>query len=175
MNKKSTLILLSILHICILGICILTIYADKNRAAEAMIAHVSSDTKTMDSQTEPAAETNPATEPEPDAEIEPETEPETEPEPEPETETTPETDTETDAETVPSPVYSFHYIGTRSKLNIRSGPSTDDAIIGKVPCGGDGRVLELINNEWALIEYQDIIGYCNRKFLKLQEIDNQQE
>lgn len=187
MNKKSTLILLSILHICILGICILTIYTNKNRASEAMIAHVSSDTKTMDSQTEPAVETNPGqeiepgtetepgTEAEPGTEIEPETnaaaEPDTDAIPEPETETAP----ETNAETEPSPVYYFHYIGTRSKLNIRSAPSTDDTIIGKVPCGGDGSVLELTNDEWALIEYQGIIGYCSRKFLKLKEPDNNLE
>lgn len=174
MSKKSTLILLSILHICILGICILTIYANKNRASEAMIAHVSSDTRTMDSQTEPAAETNPGTETESGTEPEPETEPDAEAEPdieatpEPEPETTPEINEEAE----PTPIYSFHYIGTRSKLNIRSAPSTNDTIIGKVHCGGDGNVLELTNDEWALIEYQGIIGYCSRKFLKLKEIDN---
>lgn len=177
MRKKSTLILLSILHICILGICILTIYSNKNRASEAMIAHVSSDTKVADSQTEPPAETNPGTETETGTETEPEAETNAEAEPdtdaisEPETETVP----ETDGETEPSPVYSFHYIGTRSKLNIRSGPSTNDTIIGKVLCGGDGSVLELTNDEWALIEYQGIIGYCSRKFLRLKEPDNNPE
>lgn len=181
MRKKSTLILLSILHICILGICILTIYSNKNRASEAMIAHVSSDTKVTDSQTAPAVETPPGTETEPGAVAEPSAEPEPEPETEAEPDTDaisePETETapETDGETEPSPVYSFHYIGTRSKLNIRSGPSTNDTIIGKVLCGGDGNVLELTNDEWALIEYQGIIGYCSRKFLKLQNPDNNPE
>lgn len=174
MSKKSTLILLSILHICILGICILTIYANKNRTSEAMIARISSDTKIADSQTEPAVETNPVTETEPSAEVEPETKPDAEPEPEPEVipEPEPETSPETDPEPELSPVYSFHYIGQRANLNIRSAPSLDDTIIGKVPCGGDGSVLELTNDEWALIEYQGIIGYCNRNFLELKEIDD---
>ena len=177
MSKKSNLILLSILHICILGICVLTIYANKNRTSEAMIARVSSDTKVVDSQTEPAVETNPVVEPEPSTEVEPETEPAAEPEPDTESipEPEPEITPEPDAEPEPSPVYSFHYIGQRANLNIRSAPSLDDTIIGKVPCGGDGSVLELTNDEWALIEYQGIIGYCNRNFLELQEIENKQE
>lgn len=179
MSKKSTLILLSILHICILGICVLTIYANKNRTSEAMIARVSSDTKVMDAQTEPTAETTPVAEAEPSIDTEPSVEPEPEPaaEPEPDTETIPEPEItpEPDEEPELSPVYSFHYIGTRANLNIRSAPSTDDTIIGKVPCGGDGSVLELTNDEWALIEYQGIIGYCNRNFLELTEIDDKQD
>lgn len=175
MSKKSTLILLSILHICILGICVLTIYVNKNRTSEAMIARVSSDTKVMDSETEPAIETNPVVNTEPSAEVEPEPEPVTEPEPDAETIPEPEITPEPDAEPELSPVYSFHYIGTRANLNIRSAPSTNDTIIGKVPCGGDGSVLELTNDEWALIEYQGIVGYCNRNFLELTEIENKQE
>lgn len=180
MSKKSTLILLSILHICILGICVLTIYSNRSRTSEVMIAHVSSETKSMDSQTEPAAEMEPGagTEPvtesiqepetEPDTGAEAETEPGTEAIQEPETENSPETSTEAED----SPLYSFHYIGQRASLNIRSAPSTNDTIIGKVPRGGDGSVLELTNDEWVLIDYQGIVGYCSRGFLELREIDN---
>lgn len=181
MNKKSTLILLSILHICILGICVLTIYSNRNSASDVMIAHVSSDTKVIDSQTEPEAETTVALETEPETVTEPEPEPITEPEPEteavaelePETEAIAEPEPEpiTEPESEVSPLYSFHYVGTRSNLNIRSTPSTSGTIIGKVPVGGDGSVIELTNDAWALIDYQGIIGYCSRNCIKLQEID----
>ncbi|MDE6517619.1 MAG: SH3 domain-containing protein [Acetatifactor sp.] len=177
MNKKSTLILLSILHICILGICVLTIYSNKNSASDVMVAHVSSDTKVIDSQAEPEAEATAepetVTEPEPEPITEPEPEAEALAEPEAETESIaePETEAITEPESEVSPLYSFHYVGTHSNLNIRSTPSTSGTIIGKVPVGGDGSVIELTNDAWALIDYQGIIGYCSRNCIKLQEID----
>lgn len=173
MDRKSTKILLSILHICILGICILTIYSNKNSASDVMFAHVSSDTKVIDSQAEPEPETNaaPETETAPITETEtaPEPEPITEPEPAPIPEPEPETEPAATPEPEISPLYFFDYVGTRLNLNIRSAPSMSGAIIGKVPVGGGGNVIELTNDEWALIDYQGVTGYCSRNCIRLRE------
>lgn len=190
MNKKSTLILLSILHICILGICILTIY--NNKHSGITIAHVSSDTRTVVTQTEPETLTEPEsdTAPTPETEIETEMETETETETESETEseietkTEPETEIETKTEpeselpaqteiapeTKPAALYAFHFIGTHKNLNIRNAPSSKAKIIGKIPVGGCGKVLELTNEYWVLAEYNGIIGYCSRHWIELQKI-----
>ena len=164
MNQKSTLILLSILHICILGICILTIYPD--RTSGITVAHVSSDTKSIAPEPESEEESAPAwnTEPETEAEAEPETVTETI------TETAPETGTEPESEAAPS--YAFYYIGETSNLNVRSTPSMNGAIIGKIPVGGHGDVLTLTNDDWVLIDYNGMVGYCSRKWIELQETDH---
>lgn len=164
MNKKSTQILLSILHICILGICVLTIYSSKNRASEVMVAHVSSDTRVIDSRPEPEADTAAETKTETDANSE------TEPKTATDTNTTPEPSAEPETESTPS--YSFCYIGTNLNLNIRSAPSLNDAVIGKIPPGQGGSVIELTNDKWALIDYQGTIGYCSRDYIELQEMED---
>jgi len=168
MNKKSTLILLSILHICILGICILTIY--NNRHSGVTVAHVSSDTKTPVTQTVLHPIVEPETMSERTTEIEIETETITETEIETETETETEIITETIATSKAAALYSFHFIGTRKNLNIRNAPSTNAKIIGTVPIGGSGSVLELTNEYWVLVEYNGIIGYCSRNWIELQKI-----
>ncbi|MDE7323245.1 MAG: SH3 domain-containing protein [Lachnospiraceae bacterium] len=80
----------------------------------------------------------------------------------PQTETASEDET---AETVVS--YTFQYSGGKRNLNIRKGPSTNNEIIGKIPPNGSGSVLEFVNDEWALIEYRGMTGYCNRKWMVL--------
>ncbi len=164
MNKKSTLVLFTILHICVLGVCILTIYNSKHSGVT--VAHVSSETKTAVTLTEPetAAEPEASTEITSETEIETETEIEVETEIKTETETVPETKPDTTA------LYSFHFIGTHKNLNIRNAPSTKAKIIGKIPIGGNGKVLELTNEHWALIEYNGIIGYSSRHWIELQKI-----
>lgn len=164
MNKKSTLVLFTILHICVLGVCILTIYNSKHSGVT--VAHVSSETKTAVTPTEPetAAEPEASTEITSETEIETETEIEVETEIKTETETVPETKPDTTA------LYSFHFIGTHKNLNIRNAPSTKAKIIGKIPIGGNGKVLELTNEHWALIEYNGIIGYSSRHWIELQKI-----
>lgn len=165
MDKKSTRILLSILHTCILGICILTIYS--NRHSGVTVAHISSDTKMTVSLNEPQTmahtESAAGTSPETDAEVGTEIE----------TEITIETEAETAAEVYPQPgstiLCTFHFIGTHKNLNIRSAPSVKAKIIGKIPVGGGGSVLELTNNSWALIEYNGITGYCSRGWIELLE------
>lgn len=176
MDKKSTRILLSILHICILGVCILTIYSNKHSGVT--VAHVSFDTQTAvtpketvkDKETEadaakaeePAGEEK--TDTEPREEVEPETAPEAE---------TPAEEVE-EAEDVGTPEetvqYSFRFTGKRNKLNIRSAPSMDAEIVAKVPVGGGGSVLELTDEDWARIEYDGTVGYCSRSWIELQEI-----
>lgn len=182
MNKKSTLILISILHICILGICILTIY--NNKHSGITIAHVSSDTRTVVTQTEPETLTEPEsdTAPTPETEIETEMETESETEIETKTETEIEIETKTEPEselpaqteiapeTKPTALYAFHFIGTHKNLNIRNAPSSKAKIIGKIPVGGCGKVLELTNEYWVLAEYNGIIGYCSRHWIELQKI-----
>lgn len=172
MNKKSTLILLSILHICILGICILTIY--NNKHSNFTTAHVSSDTRTAIAQNDPdtmaGPETDIPTTEEAETESEIETESETETEIQIQTERTPEAETKTVAAPKISAQYSFHYIGRYKNLNIRNAPSINAKIIGKVPIGGCGIVLELTNENWVLAEYNDIVGYCSRDWIELQKI-----
>ncbi|MDE7029900.1 MAG: SH3 domain-containing protein [Lachnospiraceae bacterium] len=163
MSKKSTLFLLSILHICILGICILTIY--NNRHSGITIAHVSSDTRTTVTQLEPDTITEPPLKDESAQQIE--TVPDTQEEAtETETETITQTETETTPETEPG--YSFRFTGKYKNLNIRDAPSTNARIIGKIPVGGCGSVLELTNEKWMLAEYDGIVGYCSRDWVELQ-------
>ena len=161
MNKKSTLILISILHVCIMGICVLIIYS--NKTTGITVAHVSSDAKAIAPQTELEEE----------ATREWNTEIETEVEIEIETETITETASEISTEqgTEAAPVYSFHYIGKTTNLNIRNTPSMKGAIIGKIPVGGYGDVLTLTNDDWALIDYQGTVGYCSRKYIDLEEMN----
>lgn len=153
MNKKSTLILISILHICILGICILTVYSKRN--SDITVAHVSSDIRIST----PSAPEEELTET-----FETETETSAESETETVVQTEPETETETASETV---LYTFRYTGTHLNLNIRSAPSLNASIIGKIPVGGGGDVLELTNDKWALVKYNALTGYCSTEYLVL--------
>jgi len=167
MSKKSTLILLSILHLCILGICILTIY--NNKHSGVTVAHVSSDTKAVITQDLPDTIAEPETVIETAQTAEFETEIQTEIQAEIQTETKSELES-AGPEPETAPLYSFRFIGTQKNLNIRNAPSTDAKIIGKIPIGGCGSVLELTNESWILAEYNDIIGYCSRGWIELQEI-----
>lgn len=167
MSKKSTLILLSILHLCILGICILTIY--NNKHSGVTVAHVSSDTKAVITQDLPDTIAEPETVIETAQTAEFETEIQTEIQAEIQTETESELES-AGLEPETAPLYSFRFIGTQKNLNIRNAPSTDAKIIGKVPIGGCGSVLELTNESWILAQYNDIVGYCSRDWIELQEI-----
>lgn len=167
MSKKSTLILLSILHLCILGICILTIY--NNKHSGVTVAHVSSDTKAVITQDLPDTIAEPETVIETAQTAEIETEIQTEIQAEIQTETESELES-AGLEPETAPLYSFRFIGTQKNLNIRNAPSTDAKIIGKVPIGGCGSVLELTNESWILAQYNDIVGYCSRDWIELQEI-----
>lgn len=180
MDKKSTRILLSILHICILGICILTIY--NNKHSTDTVVHVSFDTKTAVTPKETDEEPGTELEPKPESETEPETKSVEEPEadtgtakeakPEPEIDTSMEAAQETQTAETPesTALYFFRFLGTRNELNIRSAPSMDADIISKVPVGGQGSVLGLTDDDWVRIEYDGTVGYCSRSWIELQEI-----
>ena len=158
MDKKSTLILISILHICILAVCILTVRSNQN--AKITVAHVSSDTKAP----APKISLPQTAESETETEIEAETETETEIETETETEAEIEAETETDLAKV---LYNFDYNGKKLNLNIRNAPSLEASIIGKVPPHGSGKVLELTNEEWVLVDYKGLNGYCSKEHIVL--------
>lgn len=179
MDKKSTRILLSILHICILGVCILTIYS--NRHSGTTVAHVSFDTETavtpketvkgIETETDAAKEAEPADEEKGDAEPGEEAETETAPEAGTPAEAAGEAEEAEDAGTPAETVqYSFRFTGKRNKLNIRNAPSMDAEIVAKVPVGGGGSVLELTDENWVQIEYDGTVGYCSRSWIELQEI-----
>ncbi len=60
------------------------------------------------------------------------------------------------------PTYTFKYIPQNTlKLNIRNAPSMQGKIIGKVPPNKGGTILEFTNKDWALIEYNGTTGYSN--------------
>ena len=160
MDKKSTLILITILHICILGICILTLYSRMNE--ETVVAHVPSNSK--DSAPETEAETSADIEVETETSVEINTEANTEISAETEAVTESETAAETSAEAV---LYTFHYKGTHSSLNMRKSPDMGAAVIGSIPKGGNGDVLELTNDKWALVRYKDKTGYCSMDWIEV--------
>lgn len=60
------------------------------------------------------------------------------------------------------PTYTFKYVPQNTlKLNIRNAPSMQGKIIGKVPPNKGGTILEFTNKDWALIEYNGTTGYSN--------------
>lgn len=178
MKKKTTLILLSILHICVFCIGILIIF--RNLGTDHTNTTLSPDTDVR------LADNNPDTETPIEETIIEETiieetitketlikETITE---ETIIEETSETlielpsASETQTETLPEsepPSYTFQFIGKRKNLNIRKGPSLNYEIIGKIPPLKSGRVLELTNKDWALIEYNGITGYSSLHWMEL--------
>lgn len=67
--------------------------------------------------------------------------------------------------------YTFQYVRGRRNLNIRNGPSMQAKIIGKIPPGQGGRVLEFANDDWALIEYRGKTGYSSRHWMALTPVE----
>jgi uncharacterized protein YgiM (DUF1202 family) len=159
MNKKFVLVLLSVLHICILALAVIVIYSSTDISGkDSYAAAEKEEIKQTEIETTETEET----------EIE-----ETEIE---ETESVPESD-ETVIETQPTEeetetqdlveeetetvMYTFVYSNGTRNLNIRKGPSTEYEIIGKIPKNGVGSVIEFENDNWALVEYNGIKGYCS--------------
>lgn len=169
MKKKTTLILLSILHICVFCIGILILF--HRIGTKHTDTALSPDTNIQLVDHEPDTETLPETLIELPAVSETQTESELEIEiktdAEADIETNMETNIETNIETAEPPSYTFQFIGRRKNLNIRKGPSTNYTIIGKIPPLKSGRVLELTNEDWALIEYNGITGYSSLHWMEL--------
>ena len=56
-----------------------------------------------------------------------------------------------------------------STVNLRQNPSMNATVLAKIPLKTIVEVLEEIDNEWAKIKYNDIIGYMMRQFLVKDE------
>lgn len=103
-----------------------------------------------------------------ESEIEMETETESEAESEIETEPETELEPETEAE----PVYfngvkvpfNFQFSGN-TRLNIRSDPSTKGEIIGKIPREKTGTVTGVYDDNWVMVTFEGIEGYCSAKWI----------
>jgi hypothetical protein len=156
-NKKMVLILLSIAHICCLVIFVIYMYTG---------------TQVMEYDNETASRVI-SVEPEyKEVETLPQTEQETELQSETQTveETEIETETQTEIETETDEPFSgtFTVVTEAYRLNMRKEPSVNSDIIGKLPKGSTGTVLEIVNNYWALIEYNGTQGYCNTEYLQIE-------
>lgn len=159
MKKKTTRILLTILHICLFSLTAILIYWGMDARAQHSIYSLSSQTITL---TE--AETETADPFEPESEEPAETQTPEEPASEPQTETPDEPQPELSGENT-EPLGYFVYERTHKGMNIREAPSLSAAVIGSVPCGGAGNILAYENDAWALIEYNGTVGYCSRNLI----------
>lgn len=170
MDRKKTLISLCIIHLCAFLLCLICIkYFQIGSAPESNQEIVSSITvlPAPDEESAVAADT---AESEPESIIETESSTETVEEVESEEfteaeiaeETVEETTEEVIQEVVNNNSYPFAYYGNK-RLNIRIAPSMDAEIIGKIPSGNSGMVINEENEEWVQVIYGDITGYCSRR------------
>ena len=53
-------------------------------------------------------------------------------------------------------------------INMRQLPDINSALIAKIPQGTIVDVLKEVNEDWALIKYEDLQGYVMRKFLSIK-------
>lgn len=174
MDRKKTLISLCIIHLCAFLLCLICIkYFQIGSAPESNQEIVSSITvlpapdeelavaaDTAESEPESIIETESSTETVEEAESEEFTEAETTEEIA--EETVEETTEEVTQEVVNNNSYPFAYYGNK-RLNIRIAPSMDAEIIGKIPSGNSGMVINEENEEWVQVIYGDITGYCSRR------------
>lgn len=170
MDRKKTLISLCIIHLCAFLLCLICIkYFQIGSAPESNQEIVSSITvlpapdeelavaaDTAESEPESIIETESSTETVEEVESEEFTEAETA------EETVEETTEEVIQEVVNNNSYPFAYYGNK-RLNIRIAPSMDAEIIGKIPSGNSGMVINEENEEWVQVIYGDITGYCSRR------------
>lgn len=66
---------------------------------------------------------------------------------------------------------SSDYFVTKSLLNLRSEPSTQSEIIGRIPNGDTIMALENIDDIWVKINYKSGIGYCSKTYLAPIEVN----
>lgn len=75
------------------------------------------------------------------------------------------TPTPTPAPTTPS----GYTLSTTGNLNMRLGPSTSQAIVGRIPNGNTARIIaRTADNSWWKVEYNNGIGWVNAGFVILQ-------
>jgi hypothetical protein len=158
-NKKMVLILLSIAHICCLVIFVIYMYTG------TQVMEYDNETASRVISVEPEykeVETLPQTEQETELQSETQTVAETE------IDTETQTEIETETETEEPFSGTFTVVTEAYRLNMRKEPSVNSDIIGKLPKGSTGTVLEIVNNYWALIEYNGTQGYCNTEYLQIE-------
>ena len=54
---------------------------------------------------------------------------------------------------------------TASSLNIRSGPGTDNSVVGTVTSGSIPVILEKTSDQWYKINYQGAVGYVSADYI----------
>jgi len=70
--------------------------------------------------------------------------------------------------------YSFTVITSGFKnLNMRAEATTESKIIGTIPHGVTGYVLE-VGDEWSKVSYNGKEGYCSNEFINLKEISKEE-
>jgi hypothetical protein len=58
-----------------------------------------------------------------------------------------------------------NYYTTAENLNVRSGPSTQFEVIGKLPRGALVSMVELHDQTWVKVRYRDLVGYVHKSYL----------
>ena len=161
MEKRNDLLLLGIVYV-LFTIALLFWAGSRDSVTEPQTAKSESEVQ------EPVVE---SAEPETVAEPEPEPVVQPEPVPEPETEPAPEPEPVVQPEPSPAPYLGTYLNDNRKNVMIRTGPSTRDEVIGKVPPGDTVEVVEYIedNEDWAKVEYDGVTGYASIAYLKKLE------
>ena len=67
------------------------------------------------------------------------------------------------------PKYRFKVKSIPTKLRVRKEPSLQAEVLGHLYGYQTGEVISL-SEEWALIKYKDLEGYCSLKYLTLEEL-----
>ncbi len=93
---------------------------------------------------------------------------ETEAETEEQTEKAAEPEPETEQETEPYKYKDAFLVNVDAYLNVRSTPSTDGEIVGKIYRGGGGQVVEK-GTEWSKIVSGNVTGYINNQYVWFAE------
>ena len=72
--------------------------------------------------------------------------------------------------------YAFTTVTKINNLHVRTGPSLDAEIIGKLPKGTTGFILER-GESWSKVqvqEPQELTGYCFNGYLDMQEVPKEE-
>lgn len=185
MNRKRMLILISALHVCIFALAVimihigsrdvglpevetpkLTVSVEKatqpeTEAESEVVTETVEETETIEAtEAIETTETIEATESTETIESELETT-----EIEQESEVVSEVETEPESQAL----YSFLSTNELHNLNIRQNPNVNSPIIGKVTPNSTGDVISIVDDDWALIEYNGLQGYCSREYIYLEE------
>lgn len=65
----------------------------------------------------------------------------------------------------PQPIFTANVSTKGSNLNVRYNPSTEAAIVGKIPNGAEVVVYAQLP-DWSLVGYNDIVGYVSSQYIQ---------